>query len=128
MTSSAKQETVQSVRQHYVRRKYDAGTTIFAEGQESTSAFVLLSGDVTIFLGFKTPKQRIVTSLKRGEMFGVHALVAGEQRAASAVTVQGCEVLTISDEKLKHKLDDAGPFLRYWVNYLAKRISDLSSQ
>jgi CRP/FNR family cyclic AMP-dependent transcriptional regulator len=66
--------------------------------------------------------------LKPGEMFGVHALMAGAQRAASAVTAQGCEVLAISEAKLKQKLDEADPFLRYWVDYLSKRVIDLSTQ
>ena len=59
-------------------------------------------------------------------MFGVHALMAGAQRAASALTTHGCELLAVSEAKLKQKLDEADPFLRYWVDYLSKRVIDLS--
>ena len=34
----------------------------------------------------------------------------------------------MSEEKLRQKLDQADPFLRYWVDYLSKRIIDLSTQ
>ena len=122
------QASVQSVRNDLSRRLFPAGATIFAEGDVGTVAYILLRGDVTIFLGFGTAHQRTITELKPGEMFGVHALMAGAQRAASAVTTQGCEVLAISEAKLKQKLDEADPFLRYWVDYLSKRVIDLSTQ
>jgi CRP-like cAMP-binding protein len=107
---------------------FQLGQRFFAEGELGTIAYILLRGDVTIFIGFGTPQQRTVTKLKPGQMFGVHALMAGSQRAASAFTEHGCELLAIGEGKLRQKLDDADPFLRYWVDYLSKRIIDLSTQ
>jgi CRP/FNR family transcriptional regulator, cyclic AMP receptor protein len=126
--SKISQASVQSVRQDLSRRRFAAGATIFAEGEAGTVAYILLRGDVTIFLGLGTAHQRAITELKPGEMFGVHALMAGAQRAASAVTMHGCEVLAVSGAKLKQKLDEADPFLRYWVDYLSQRVIDLSTQ
>lgn len=120
--------SVQAVRKELSRKVYPAGATIFAEGDAGTVAYVLLRGDVTIFLAFGTAHQRLVTKLKPGEMFGVHALMAGSQRAASALTEHGCEVLAVSETKLRQKLDGADPFVRYWVDYLSKRVIDLSTQ
>ena len=37
-------------------------------------------------------------------------------------------MLAVSEAKLKQKLDEADPFLRYWVDYLSKRVIDLSAQ
>ena len=122
------QASVQSVRKDLSRRTFAKGATIFAEGEVGTVAYILLRGDVTIFIGFGTPQQRIVTVLEPGQMFGVHALMAGAHRKATAVTAQGCDVLAVSEAKLKQKLDEADPFLRYWVDYLSKRVIDLSAQ
>jgi CRP/FNR family cyclic AMP-dependent transcriptional regulator len=119
---------VKTMRKELSRKAYPAGATIFAEGEAGTVAYVLLRGDVTIFIALGTAHQRLVTRLKPGEMFGVHALMAGSQRAASAVTEHGCEVLAISEAKLRQKLEGADPFLRYWVDYLSKRVVDLSAQ
>src|SRR3954467_1319358 len=102
--------SVQAVWKGLDRRLFPAGATIFAEGEVGTVAYILLRGDVTIFIGHGTPHQRTVTTLKSGQMFGVHALMAGAQRAASALTEQGCEVLAVSEAKLKQKLDEADPF------------------
>lgn len=120
--------SVQAVRRDLSRRVFAAGTTIFAEGEVGTIAYILLRGDVTIFVGLGTAYQRIVTELKPGQMFGVHALMAEAHRAASALTTHGCELLAVSEAKLKQKLDEADPFLRYWVDYLSKRVIDLSTR
>jgi CRP/FNR family transcriptional regulator, cyclic AMP receptor protein len=120
--------SVQSVRKDLSRRLFAAGATIFAEGEAGTVAYVLLRGDVTIFIALGTIHQRTVTEVKPGQMFGVHALMADAQRAASAVTTHGCELLAVSEAKLRQKLDEADPFLRYWVDYLSKRVIDLSTQ
>jgi CRP/FNR family transcriptional regulator, cyclic AMP receptor protein len=120
--------SVQSVRKDLSRRLFPAGATIFAEGETGTGAYVLLRGDVTIFIALGTIHQRTVNEVKPGQMFGVHALMADAQRAASAVTTHGCELLAVSEAKLRQKLDEADPFLRYWVDYLSKRVIDLSTQ
>jgi CRP-like cAMP-binding protein len=122
------QASVQSVRKDLRRATFPAGATIFAEGETGAVAYILLRGDATIFIGFGTPHQRTVTTIRPGQMFGVHALMAGANRAATAVTRQGCEVLMVSEAKLKQKLDESDPFLRYWVDYLSKRVIDLSAQ
>jgi len=53
-----------SIREGLHRRAYPAGSTIFAEGVTGTIAYILLRGDVTIFLRFGTDQQRVVTELK----------------------------------------------------------------
>jgi CRP-like cAMP-binding protein len=118
---------IASIREGLGRRVFPARSTIFAEGEIGTIAYVLLRGDVTIFLRFGTEQQRAVTRLKPPQMFGVHALMAGAQRAATAYTENGCELLAVSESRLKQKLEEADPFLRYWVDYLSKRINDLST-
>jgi CRP/FNR family transcriptional regulator, cyclic AMP receptor protein len=120
--------SVQSVRKELARRSFPAGATIFAEGEVGTIAYILLGGDVTIYIAYGTANQRVVTELKPGQMFGIHALMAGAQRKASALTIRGCEVLAVSEVKLKEKLEEADPFLRYWVDYLSQRVIDLSTQ
>src|SRR5271163_978003 len=110
------------------RRRFPAGAKIFAEGEQATSAYILLRGDVIIMTGFGTPHQRVVTQVELGQMFGAHALMADARRVTSARTQHGCELLFVSDVELKQKLDEADPFLRRWVQYLSKRVSDLSAQ
>ncbi len=118
--------SVQSVRKDLSRRVFAAGAAIFAEA--GTIAYILLRGDVTVFIGFGTGRQRTVTKLEPGQMFGVQALAADAQRAVSAMTMHGCELLAVSEAKLLQKLEQADPLLRHWVDHLSKRIIDLSIQ
>jgi CRP/FNR family transcriptional regulator, cyclic AMP receptor protein len=120
--------SVKEVRKELTRRTFAAGATIFAEGEAGTAAYILMRGDVTIFVAFGTAQQRIVTELKPGQMFGVHALASGTQSTATARTANGCELMAVSEAKLRQKLDEADPFVRYWVDYLSKRVIDLSWQ
>src|SRR5690242_11638539 len=86
-----------SIREGLGRKAYPAGSTIFSEGESGAIAYILLRGDVSIFLRFGTGQQRLVTELKPGQMFGLHAVMAGAQRAASAYTSGGCEVIAFSE-------------------------------
>jgi CRP/FNR family cyclic AMP-dependent transcriptional regulator len=119
--------SVQTVWQGYDRKTFPAGATIFAEGEPGSAAFILLRGDVTLHAGGEAGRPRALTELKPGQMFGMHAFMAGARRGATASTRQGCEVMQVSAEKLRQKLEEADPFVRYWVDYLSKRIVDLSA-
>jgi CRP-like cAMP-binding protein len=127
MNSKADTSSVQSVWQGFERKTFPAGATIFAEGDTGTDAFILLRGEVTLHTGLESGRPRTMTGLKPGQMFGLHALMAGARRGATATTKEGCEVISVSEEKLRQKLEEADPFIRYWVDYLSKRIVDLSA-
>lgn len=120
--------SVQSVWRGLDRKTFPPDATIFAEGEMGATAFILLRGDVTLHTVHEAGRQRALTELKPGQMFGVHVLMAGARRGATAATRQGCEVMRVSEERLKQKLDEADPFVRYWVDYLSERIVDLSMQ
>ena len=128
MVSSANDSdfAVKAVTKVLDRKVFTAGKTIFNEGQTGTIAYILLRGDVTIYAGLGTPNQRELMKVKPGQMFGELALMADAHRTASATTEHGCELLTVSQDKLKQKLEDADPFVRYWIEYLSKRVIDLS--
>jgi CRP/FNR family transcriptional regulator, cyclic AMP receptor protein len=123
MASKTEALSIQAVWQGLDRKTYPAGATIFAEGDTGSAAFILLRGDVTL----EAAKQRALVELKPGQMFGMHALMAGARRGATASTKQGCELMSVSGDKLRQKLEEADPFIRYWVDYLSKRIVDLSA-
>jgi CRP/FNR family cyclic AMP-dependent transcriptional regulator len=110
------------------RRDFDPNTTIFSEGEHGTVAYILLSGDVTIVGGLGTAEERQLTRIETGHIFGELALMAGERRTASAVTKGGCDLLIVRQERFQQKLDEADPFLRYWIDYLSRRVIELSAR
>lgn len=92
---------VKSVKQILDRKVFPAQKTIFDEGQQGSIAYILLRGDVTIYAGLGTSDQRELMKVKPGKMFGELALMADAHRTASAYTAQGCELLTVSQQKLE---------------------------
>lgn len=111
------------------RKGFPAGATIFREGDNATSAFVVLRGDVVITTVNAQGKSIHLSDVKVGQIFGELALMqSGLNRTATASTAQGCELMVISHATLKEKLDAADPFLRFWMQYLSERVIDLSKR
>ena len=49
-------------------------------------------------------------------------------RTATAITETGCEALIVRPSLLREKLAGADPVMKYWVEYLAERVLDLSKR
>lgn len=63
---------------------FDAGETVFHEGDPGREMFVVLSGSVEIYRQTEGDKIHSLATLGQGEMFGEMALVAEGRRFASA--------------------------------------------
>ncbi len=110
------------------RRVFPAEAVIFKEGDAAREAFIILRGEVDI-VSVNAAKQRVVlTTLRKGQLFGDLALMAESRRTASAIARTPCEVMALSQEVLKKKLEAADPLLRFWVSYLGERVIALSKR
>lgn len=113
----------------FERRSFEPGETIFHLGARATDAFVVLNGEVEIVGTNDLSEQVVLTIVRPGEMFGELALLqADAKRTAKAITHTGCELMTVSRDKVLEKIDEADPFVRYWLQYLSKRVVDLSKR
>lgn len=119
--------SIHSLKEVLDRRTFPGGNPIFLEGDQGLVAYILLKGDVSIYGGLGTPNKRKLVDISVGQMFGELALMANEKRTASAYTAEGCELLTITKKKLEEKLTNIDPFARYWIEYLSKRVIDLTT-
>lgn len=67
-------------------RQYEAGDTVFEEGDEGDAVFVIQSGEVELSrLG--TSGRNAVARLSAGDFFGEMSVIVGERRTARAVAV-----------------------------------------
>ena len=71
---------------------FPAGSTIFSEGDDGNSAFVIISGSVDVIVG-NGNKEKKLASLKDGDVFGEMSLIEPGPRSATirAVTDTECE-------------------------------------
>lgn len=118
----------QSFRKVLDREVFAAGTVIFNQGQAASKAYMLMRGEVEIVATNATGQQVVLNRMQKGQIFGELALISGSPRTAAAIARTECEVLYIGQDKLKQKLDDADPFLRFWIQYLSQRVIDLSKR
>jgi len=66
-------------------QNYKAGEVIFREGEESTAAFLIVSGDVRIVKGYDTAKPKDIAVVRAGEYIGEMGAIDDQPRSASAV-------------------------------------------
>ncbi|KAA0168518.1 hypothetical protein FNF31_00398 [Cafeteria roenbergensis] len=84
-------EEVRSVSKEVYVARAAAGETVFEQGDEAHSFYVLLQGSADVIVD---PIGRVHT-LCKGEWFGERALVKGERRTASIVAVSPLELLVL---------------------------------
>ena len=81
--------------------QFPANTRVFKQGDKGDKLYVVFTGSVAINvqnqLGVVASEVTVV-ELKRGEYFGERALHDQEPRAASAVTCEMTELVTISND------------------------------
>lgn len=85
-------EDIQRIAAVMGRTHYRRGSTIFRQGELSTTFYVIESGRVALLAREKTGEERTVTHLRDASFFGEDSLLTGEPRAT---TVQALEDTTL---------------------------------
>lgn len=70
---------------------------LFNEGDPGDFLYIILTGSVKIYAE-KDSKEKIFSILKKGDSFGELALIDGQQRSASAKTLENSILLSISKQ------------------------------
>ncbi|MBL4805581.1 MAG: cyclic nucleotide-binding domain-containing protein [Alphaproteobacteria bacterium] len=108
------------------RRFIPKDTLVIKEGEDGSSAFLLLSGKVEVFSQYDG-KETVLATLTAGQIFGEMALVFDEKRTASVRAVENCNVIVITREALKQKLSKSDPTVKAIVEMLSRRIFTANS-
>ena len=78
------------------RKSVPRSTTIMAGGDATDSLYIVLSGRLKVMMSDREGKEVILSILAPGEFFGEMGLIDEEPRSASVVTMEACELLSIS--------------------------------
>ena len=79
-----------------MRRSAPRATTIMAGGDPTDSLYIVLSGRLKVMMSDSEGKEVILSILGPGEFFGEMGLIDEEPRSASVVTMEPCELLSVS--------------------------------
>ncbi|MBW4692441.1 MAG: Crp/Fnr family transcriptional regulator [Lyngbya sp. HA4199-MV5] len=97
--------------------------TIFTEGQEGRSLYVVVSGRVSVHIG----NQEIV-QLEQGTCFGEMSLFDAEPRSASVTTLAPCDCLVLTQQQLYEAIDETPGIAVNIIRLLSRRIRELNQK
>jgi len=109
-----------------VTRKYPKGTILVTEGDDSNHLYIIRSGKVSVYLGDDEGRQVILNYMQEGDYFGELALLDGEPRSASVMTVTPCEFIVISRASFQALLERSHDFSLVMNRELVRRVRELS--
>ena len=109
------------------RKVFDRETVIFRQGESASCAYLIQMGRVEI-VTTRDGEDIHLTSLKQGQIFGELALMDDAPRSATAVAWERTEVIVVSRDDIRRKLETLDPFMRYWIDFITDRVKDLTTR
>jgi len=103
------------------RRTLKNGDTVFREGEQGSSAYVVQGGTVVISKMINGEETELAT-IGVGGIFGEMALIDDQPRMATAKVKGGATIVTISKAMYQQKLKNTDPFIRALLRILVETV------
>jgi len=101
-----------------------AKTLVFEEGDLSGSLYLLVSGEVEVFISNLAGDHFTLATLQSGNYFGELAFLDDEARSASVVTLQDSHFLTLDKERFSDILEKFPHIYTSLVMHLVEMVRD----
>lgn len=98
---------------------FPARHTIFTQGQEGRSLYILVSGHVRVHVG-----DRELARLEKGACFGEMSVFDAEPRSASVTTIDACECLMLTQQQLYEAIEETPGIAVNVIRLLSRRIRE----
>jgi CRP/FNR family transcriptional regulator, cyclic AMP receptor protein len=108
------------------RRFVPEGTLIVKQGESGESAYLVQSGAVEVFTEHEGQTIRLA-KLELGQIFGEMALIFDAPRAASVRALEDCNLIVITRQSFRDKLERSDPTIRAIVQMFAQRIASANN-
>ncbi|HEY9693098.1 MAG TPA: cyclic nucleotide-binding domain-containing protein [Oculatellaceae cyanobacterium] len=102
---------------------FPAQHTIFTQGQEGRSLYIVVSGKVRVHIG-----DRDLAQLEQGTCFGEMSLFDAEPRSASVTTIEHCDCLMLTQLQLYDAIDETPGIAVNIIRLLSRRIRELNQK
>ncbi|MBE9183103.1 cyclic nucleotide-binding domain-containing protein [Oculatella sp. LEGE 06141] len=102
---------------------FPAKHTIFTQGQEGRSLYIIVSGRVRVHIG-----DRELAKLGEGACFGEMSLFDAEPRSATITTLEPCECLILTQQQLYEAIDETPGIAVNIIRLLSRRIRELNQK
>jgi uncharacterized membrane protein len=109
----------------YLReRAFPAGSRIFDQGDAGDAMFIVVSGDVNIYLPGDASRRVSLEDVSRGQYFGELSLFGQQPRSASAVATTDCVLLELGHATLGDYLEQRPRAAMAILRTLSNRLRD----
>lgn len=102
---------------------FPANHTIFTQGQEGRSLYVVVAGRVSVHIG-----NQELARLDHGTCFGEMSLFDAEPRSASVTTIEPCDCLVLTQQQLYEAIDETPGIAVNIIRLLSRRIRELNQK
>jgi CRP/FNR family cyclic AMP-dependent transcriptional regulator len=109
------------------KRDFKDGQFIFKTGETAREVFLLVNGEIGIFLPTNDTKTPSFT-LKKNDLFGEMGVIENQPRMAEARCISDCTVLSMDVDEFNNELDSSNIFVRGVLWALSNRLRDLQKQ
>ena len=103
------------------RRFVPEGTMVMRQGDPGNCAYLIQSGSVSVYTEHGGKRVDLAT-LDLGQIFGEIALIFDEKRTASVKALEDCNLIIITRQAFKQKLERSDPTVRAIVEMLTRRM------
>jgi len=100
---------------------FPANYTIFRQGEEGRSLYIVVSGRVKVHIGNKQ-----LAEVEQGKYFGEMAVFDTQPRSASATTLEPCEFLELTQEQLYDAIEETPDIAVNIIRELSRLIRRLN--
>ena len=107
--------------------EFKKGQFVFKAGDQAGSLFLLISGDVGIYLPDNDPNAGNEPNFPVGtnEIFGEMGVIEDKLRMAGARCMSDCVIVSLSKVEYEKKVEAADPFVRGLLRLLSIRLREV---
>lgn len=109
-------------------RTYAPGSRIYTKGDAASHAFLIVKGTVALIATGTDGKNAALGQLGPGQIFGETAMLTKGKRNTHAIAVVETACAAIDESFVSQLLAKADPFMRYWIEFMSGRLTELYSR
>ena len=103
------------------RVEYEAGTTIFAQGEPASSVMYVANGTVRLSVLSHAGKEAVIAVLDGNHFFGEGCLVGQPQRMATASAMAACTIVVVEKPEMVRQLHAQPAFADQFLTHMLTR-------
>ena len=126
--ASLDESDLESFARHATRRSYRKNTLVIHQGDETDSLYILLEGQMRVFIEDEQGRELTVRIVNAGDSFGELALLGEFPRSANVMALADCVVSVISRDSYLQLLRDCPQVSLSLIKTLANMVRETTQE